>query len=174
MSGSASGLLARLERWGAGAENASLVLLLGAMMALAVGQIVLRIFFDSGLVWADELLRMMVLWIALIGSIAAARSKRHLKIDILSHFIPERYTQVPGIIVDGFTASMCGLLAWHSVRFLQITIEMEDTILVDIPSWIAYGILPVAFLLMCYRFLISFVKGIGGLISTKNTPGAAQ
>ncbi len=174
MFGSVSGLLARLERWGTGAENASLVLLLGALMALAVGQIVLRIFFDSGLVWADELLRMMVLWIALIGSIAAARSKRHLKIDVLSHFIPERYTQVPGIIVDGFTSLTCGLLAWHSIRFLQITIEMEDTILVDIPSWIAHGILPVAFLLMCYRFLISSAKGIGGLFSMKNTPGAAE
>ena len=174
MSGSASGLLARLERWGTGAENASLVLLLGALTALAVGQIVLRIVFDSGLLWADELLRIMVLWIALIGSIAAARSKRHLKIDVLSHLIPERYTQIAGIIVDGFSSLMCGLLAWHSIRFLQITIAMEDTVLVDFPSWIAHGILPVAFLLMCYRFLISSAQGIGGLLSTRNTPGANQ
>jgi len=174
MPGSVSGLLARLERWGAAAENASLVLLLGGLMVLAVGQIVLRIFFDSGLVWADELLRIMVLWIALIGSIAAARSKRHLKIDVLSHFVAERYTQVPGIIVDGFTSFICGMLAWHSIRFLQITIEMEDTVLVGFPSWIAHGILPVAFLLMCYRFFLSFAKGIAGLFSAKESAEATE
>jgi len=174
MTGSTSGLLARLEHWGTVAENASLVLLLGALMTLAVGQIVLRLFFDSGLVWADELLRIMVLWIALIASVAAARSKRHLKIDVLSHFIPERYAQVPAIIVDGFTSFICGLLAWHSIRFLQITIEMEDTVLVGFPSWIAYGILPVAFFLMCYRFFLSFARGLTGLFSARNARRAAE
>lgn len=174
MTGAISRLLARLERWGTAAENASLVLLLGSLMILAVGQIVLRIFFDSGLIWADELLRIMVLWIALIASVAAARSKRHLRIDILSHFVPDRYTQVPGIVVDGFTASICGLLAWHSIRFLQITIEMDDTVLVDFPSWIAYGILPVAFLLMCYRFFVLFAKGIVDAFSEKKIPEAEK
>ncbi len=174
MTGAISRLLARLERWGTAAENASLVLLLGSLMILAVGQIVLRIFFDSGLIWADELLRIMVLWIAMIASVAAARSKRHLRIDILSHFVPDRYTQVPGIIVDGFTASICGLLAWHSIRFLQITIEMDDTVLVDFPSWIAYGILPVAFLFMCYRFFVLFAKGIVDAFSEKKIPEAEK
>jgi len=174
MTGAISRLLARLERWGTAAENASLVLLLGSLMILAVGQIILRTFFDSGLIWADELLRIMVLWIALIASVAAARSKRHLRIDILSHFVPERYTQVPGIIVDGFTSSICGLLAWHSFRFLQITIEMDDTVLVDFPSWIAYGILPVAFFLMCYRFFVLFAKGMVDIFSAKKVPEAAK
>ena len=162
-----SELLSRLERWGTAAENASLVLLLGTLMVLAVGQIILRLFFSSSLIWADELLRIMVLWIALIGSVAAARSKRHLKIDILSHFITERYTQVPGIIVDGFASLMCGLVAWHAIRFLQITIEMKDTVLLNFPSWVAYGILPVAFLLMCYRFFLLSAKGVVGLIKAK-------
>ena len=55
-----AGLAGRLERWGTAAENASLVLLLGAMMLLAVGQIVLRLFFSFGFVWSDELIKLMV------------------------------------------------------------------------------------------------------------------
>lgn len=174
MSACSSGLLERLERWGTAAENASLVLLLSTLILLAVGQIVLRIFFDSGMVWADELLRIIVLWIALIGSVAAARSKRHLKIDILSHFAPQRYRRVPGIIVDGFTALVCGLLAWNSVRFLQVTVDMEDTVLVNTPSWIAHSILPVAFFLMCYRFFLSFSKGVAGLFNPEDATDAAE
>jgi TRAP-type C4-dicarboxylate transport system permease small subunit len=152
-----SGLVRRLERWGTAAENGALVILLGTMMLLAVGQIVMRIFFSSGFVWADELLKLMVLWIAMIASIAASRSNRHLRIDIISHFVPKKYALLPRVIVDAFASSLCGVLAWQSWRFVQLSIEFEDTVLVNFPSWIAHSILPLAFALMCYRFFLSFI-----------------
>lgn len=150
-----AGLADKLERWGTALENSALVLLLGSMMLLAVLQIVLRIFFSFGFVWADELIKMFVLWIALVASIAAARSDRHLRIDILSHFVAEKYARVPRIVVDAFAAFMCAVLAWQSWRYVQLTIEFEDTILVDLPAWIAYSLLPLSFALMAYRFLLS-------------------
>lgn len=149
------GIAARLEKWGTALESAALVLLLGALMLLAVGQIVLRIFFNFGFIWADELVKLFVLWIALIASIAASRSNRHLRIDLLSHFVADRYARFPRIIVDAFAAAMCGLLAWHSWRYVQLTIEFEDSILVDFPAWIAYSLLPLSFALMSYRFALS-------------------
>ena len=118
-------------------------MLLGALMLLAVGQIVLRIFFNYGFIWADELVKLFVLWIALIASIAASRSNRHLRIDLLSHFVADKYARFPRIIVDAFAAAMCGLLAWHSWRYVQLTIEFEDSVLVDFPAWIAYSLLPI-------------------------------
>ncbi len=144
----------RLERWGTAAENAALVILLGALMLLAVGQIVMRMFFSIGFVWADELVKLLVLWITLVASIAASRSDRHLRIDIVSHFVAPNYARFPRVIVDVFAAVMCGILAWQSWRYLQLTIEFEDTVLIDVPAWIAYGLLPLAFALMCYRFLL--------------------
>ncbi|MDH3440186.1 MAG: TRAP transporter small permease subunit, partial [Gammaproteobacteria bacterium] len=132
------GLAARLERWGTAFENAALVILLGALMLLSVAQIVLRVFFSFGFVWADELVKLFVLWIALVASIAASRSNRHLRIDVLSHFVAEKYARIPRVIVDGFAAFMCGVLAWHSWRYVELTIEFEDTVLIDLPAWIAY------------------------------------
>jgi len=157
------GILQRLERWGTAAENASIVILLGTMMILAVGQIVLRLFFSIGFVWTDELIKLIVLWIALIASVAAARSDRHLRIDVLSHFVPEKYARFPRIIVDAFAASMCAMLAWHSYLYIQLTIEFEDTVLVAFPAWIAYLVLPVSFALMAYRFLLAFAGEVMAL-----------
>ena len=148
------GLADRLERWGTAAENAALVILLGALMLLAVGQIAMRIFFSAGFIWADELIKLLVLWIALAASIAASRSDRHLRIDVLSHFVAAKYARFPRLIVDLFAGIMCGVLAWQSWRYIQLTIEFEDTVLVDMPAWIAYGLLPLSFVLMCYRFLL--------------------
>lgn len=157
MTDAARRLLGRLERLGTALENLVLVLLLAGMMIIAVGQIALRLFFDSGLVWADELLKLMVLWIAMVASIAASRSNRHLRIDVMSHFAPERFARMPRMIVDLFAALICGLLAWHSLRFILLSLEFGDTVLVDIPAWIAHGIVPLAFALMSYRFLLSSI-----------------
>lgn len=151
------GVLARLSRWGIATENAVLVVLFAALMLLAVTQIVMRLFFSSGFVWTDELLKLIVLWITLVASIAASRSNRHLRIDVLSHFVPERFARWPRLIVDGFAAFVCAVLAWQAYRYVQLTIEFEDTVLIDVPAWMAYSILPFSFAIMSYRFAVGAI-----------------
>ena len=165
MTGSVRGWLDRLERWGTATENAVLVLLLTTMILLAVGQIILRIFFSIGFVWADELISLTVLWVAIVASVAAARSDRHLRIDALSNFVAEKYARFPRIIVDGFAAGMCFFLGWHAFRYIQLLQEFEDVVLTDIPAWIAFAIIPISFFLMAYRFLLLAGKGVLGVIS---------
>lgn len=155
------GILKRLSRWGVAAENAVLVLLFVALMLLAVAQIALRIFFNTGFVWTDEATKLIVLWITLVASIAASRSDRHLRIDIVSNFVPDRYARFPRLIVDAFAAAVCGVVAWHSYRYIELTVEFGDTVLIDVPAWTVYGILPFAFALMCYRFTLSVFVQLG-------------
>lgn len=143
-------------------------------MLLAVGQIAMRMFFSIGFVWADELVKLLVLWITLVASIAASRSDRHLRIDIVSHFVAAKYARFPRVIVDVFAAVMCGILAWQSWRYLQLTIEFEDTVLIDVPAWIAYGLLPLAFVLMCYRFLLTFGSDLMRIVRPDSDEDASK
>ena len=165
MSNPGRGWLDRLERWGTATENAVLVLLLTTMILLSVGQIILAIFFSTSFVWADELISLTVLWIAIVASVAAARSDRHLRIDALSNFVAAKYARFPRIIVDGFAAGMCLFLAWQALRYLQLLKEFEDIVLTDIPAWIAFAVIPVSFALMAYRFLLLAGKGVLSVIS---------
>lgn len=158
-------LLERLEKTGKFLETAALVTLLSAMMLLAVGQIVLREVFNTGFVWADELIKLMVLWLAMIGSIAACRDNRHIRIDALSHILPKIAVEITRVIVDVFAAIVCGVIALQAWRYLQVEIEYQDTVLVDLPAWIAHIVLPVAFLLISYRFLVLVVKQFGRIVT---------
>ncbi len=135
-----------------------LVSMLSAMMILAVGQIIMREGFGTGFGWADELIRLMVLWLALVGSIAACRENRHIRIDALSHILPQTIIKVVRVLVDLFAAAVCAVIAVQAWRYLQIEIEYQDTVLVDLPAWIAHAIMPVAFALMAYRFLVTSLK----------------
>lgn len=162
-------LLQRLEKIGSLFETALLVTLLTSMMLLAVGQIVLREVFSTGFVWADELIKLMVLWLAMVGSIAACRDNRHIRIDALSHILPRLAVEITRALVDIFAAIICGAIAWHTWRYLQVEIEYQDTVLVNIPAWIAHIVLPAAFLLISFRFVVLVIKQIGRIVTGSYT-----
>jgi len=150
--------LERLERFGRAAEDGALVVLLGSMVIIAVLQIVLRQFFDSGIGWADELIKIIVLWLAMVGSIAAARDNRHIRIDVLSHILPDKLVALARVLVDLFAAVVCATIAWQAWRYLQLEIEWQETVLFNTPAWSVHLIVPLAFLLICYRFVVSCAR----------------
>jgi len=149
-----STVLSKLDRLGQQLENVTLVLMLGGMIAIAVGQIVLREVFETGFVWADELLKLMVLWLAMVGSVAACRDDRHIRIDVLSHLLPKGLIKFSRTLVDLFAAVVTAVIAWQAWRYLQLEIEFEDQVLVNTPAWIAHIVVPIAFALVSYRFLV--------------------
>ncbi len=141
--------------------------MLTAMMLVAVGQIIMREAFGTGFGWADELVRLMVLWLAMVGSIAACRENRHIRIDALSHIMPDIAVKLIRVLVDVFAASVCLVIAFQAWRYLQIEIEYGDEVLVDTPAWIAHSIMPAAFGLMAYQFLIGALRQVGDLVFGK-------
>ncbi len=150
--------IARLDQAGRLVENVLLVTLLGGMMLVAVGQVIAREIFETGFFLAGELVRLMVLWLAMVGSIAACRENRHIRIDAISHLLSDRAVGIVRMLVDTFAAVVCGVIAWNAWRYLQLEIEFEDTVLIDTPAWVAHLVVPVAFALLSYRFLVSVLQ----------------
>ena len=151
-----------LDRYGRLAENALLLIILVLMLAVAVTQIVSRNVFNTGFVWADEFLRLTVLWVALLGSIAASRDHRHLRIDVLSRFMSPGILRWTNFLVDMFTALVCALLAYYSFQFVAETREYEDLAFGTRPLWWFQSILPFGFGLMAWRYLLwSFRRLLG-------------
>ena len=145
------GRISRIGRW---LEDAVLVLLLGGMILLAALQILLRNGFDSGLVWADELLRILVLWVGLAGALAASRDRNQIRIDVLSRFLGPRAQVGMRLLTDVFTAGVCGVVAWHAFVFVKGSFEYEDTLLGNLPAWWFQLIMPIGFFLMAWRYLV--------------------
>lgn len=160
-------ILEKLDRAGTAVENALLVSILIGMILLAGTQIFLRNFFDTGFFWGDELLRLMVLWITIAGGLAASRSDRHISIAVIDRLLPKKAQFYTKVIIDLFTAAICGLLGVHSARFVMSSYEFGDMLMRGVPAWIPQIILPIGFALMAYRH---FVKAVRGLFSHDETP----
>jgi TRAP-type C4-dicarboxylate transport system permease small subunit len=146
----------RADRFGRRAETVLLTVLLGAMVLLASGQIVLRNIWGTGLSWADEALRILVLWVTMLGAVAASREGKHVSIDAVSRYLPKRLATGSGRLIDAFVAVVCAVLAWESYLFVVDSFDAADTVLGGrLPAWSVQLVLPVGFALICYRFVVA-------------------
>lgn len=162
-------LLARAERVGWWLETGVLTALLTSMILLAAGQILLRNFYGTGLPWADEALRLLVLWTALFGAVAASREDRHIRIDVLSRFMPPRQRAGVALLLDLFTSAISGVLAWYSLDFVLDSHRFADTVLGGLPAWAFQAALPLCFALIAWRYLVWALRR---LLQLRGAPGA--
>ena len=156
-------LLDRAERVGWWLETGALAGLLTTMILLAAGQILLRNVYGTGLPWADEALRLLVLWTALFGAVAASREDRHIRIDVLSRFMPARPRAAVAFFLDLFTSAISGVLAWYSLDFVLDSRRFADTVLGGLPAWAFQAVLPLCFTLIAWRYLVWALRRLAEL-----------
>jgi TRAP-type C4-dicarboxylate transport system permease small subunit len=135
-------------------EDGLLVVLLSGMILLASAQILLRNLWDSGLVWADPMLRVLVLWLTMLGAMAATRERYHIHIDLLSRFLSPRQRRWLRGLTDLFAALVCALLTWHSGRFVWFEFQDGGTLFGALPAWTCESVMPFGFAVMSLRFLL--------------------
>ena len=138
-------------------EDSILVGLLLLMIGLAVTQIFLRNLFDSGIVWSDILVRILVLWVGLLGAMVASRQGNHINVDILDRYLPERAKPLVSTVVQLFTALICTVAAYFSLLFVQVEYADGGTLFAQVPAWVCESIIPFAFAVIAVRyFMLSF------------------
>ena len=135
-------------------EDTVLASLLGAMVLLSSTQIALRNLADVGLSWADPLLRIIVLWVGLLGALAASRGDRQISIDALSRVLPERAQRAVQALTALFTAGVAGLVAYHGGRFVLMDLEAGVPGIGVVPAWALELVIPVAFALIAVRYCV--------------------
>jgi TRAP-type C4-dicarboxylate transport system permease small subunit len=155
----------RAEAAGRWLENTVLALLFAGLMLLAVAQIVLRNAWSIGLPWADGLIRVAVLWLTLLGAIAASRDQKHVSINLLQRSLPAAWRRLALILVESFTAVACGSLAWYSWVFVSDSREFGDLLLGEWPAWAFQAVMPAAFALIAYRYALRALGRILGAIA---------
>lgn len=137
-------------------EDGILILLLLTMIGMAVLQIVLRNFLDSGILWGDGLVRVLVLWLGLIGAMIASRNNHHISIDVISRYLPDFVRQYTDLFVALFTALICSAMSYYSFAFVAMEKQDGMTAFASIPSWICESIIPFAFAVISIRYLALF------------------
>lgn len=146
-------MIVQLQRCLHRVEDLFLVGLLLTMIVLAGIDILARWLFGGGISWIPPLLRIMVLWLGLLGALLATRTREHIAIDLVSRLAPDSVNRYLNAITQLFAASVCLIIAYHSQLFVNMAQEFNDIAFAQIPAWPLQAIIPFAFAGMGLRFL---------------------
>lgn len=136
-------------------ETYLLAALLTALLLMSVAQIVLRVFFDTGFIWAEAVSRQGVLWLTLLGALSATREKKHIAIDALPRFLPKKSHQIVWTVSQLITAVVAGAVTWYGWGMVQLEREAPGVFVAGIPSWWPMCAFVLGFGLISMRFVFA-------------------
>ena len=142
----AAGAISTVENWLIAILALALVLLSGLQIALRL--------LDHGLVWLDPLLRVLVIWVALLGAVAAARMDKHISLEVVGKLLHGPALRVARAIAFGFAAVVSMVMLRASLGLIDVDRESGTMLYEQVPTWWAELILPLAFGLLALRFMI--------------------
>ena len=132
-------------------EDWSIALALGIMMLLPIVEIVLR-QFDTGISGNAGTRRHLVLFVALIGGVVAARQGRLLSLSTFTAYLKGRvaiFAQTYSASITIYVTFMLGLGSW---QYLQATLNSGRTLIFGMPAEALQAIMPIGFALLGIRF----------------------
>ncbi|RDH82672.1 MAG: TRAP transporter small permease [endosymbiont of Galathealinum brachiosum] len=144
--------------WISRLEDIIVYFLLSAILIFAVLQIIFRNFFDSGFVWGDSLLRILVLWLGLAGAILASRNDKQISIDVLYPYVPDNYKKTVQKINHFFAAAICLIISYYSLLFVNLEYQDSTMAFESVPAWLTESVIPVGFALMGIKYIAKLFK----------------
>jgi TRAP-type C4-dicarboxylate transport system permease small subunit len=140
-------------------ESGLLVVLLSVMILVAAYQVIGRNFFDTGILWGDALVRVLVLWVTFIGATIASRHDEHIRIDLLARFLSARRSALVARARSLFTAIVAGIFAWYSLQFVMLDYQDGIIAFASVPAWMCEAVMPFGAALIGVRYLIRTFTG---------------
>lgn len=134
-------------------EAGTLTVLFLALVVLGLAQIGFRNFAGMALPWADGAMRAIVLWLAMLGSVVATGRLRHIRIDLVEHWLPAAAVVWLRRVIFFATALVCLALTWTSLDIVALEYEFHARAFLNVPNWVVQLVVPIGFGMMTARFL---------------------
>ena len=145
-------MLNRLEQGLVTINRWILIVLLLAMACIVFTNVVLRYSTGDSIIWAEEVARHMMIWVAFLGAGLALRFGGHVAIDNLQRAVSTRTARVLRTVVVLGLSVFFVFMAVASSDYVWRT-RFQSTAATDIPISFIYAAMPVGFVLMLVHLL---------------------
>jgi len=124
------------------------------MVFSSAGQIISRNLFGGGFAEADQFARLMVLWVAMLGAVAAARSDKHINVDVLSRILSKVNQVRVKVLIHLLSVAVCLVITVKSFQFIVAEFEAGSKAFASVPGWLAQSVIPFGFALISLHYLL--------------------
>lgn len=150
------------------AESAVMIVAMATIVTLICVQVVLRYVFNESLIWVEELVRYLVVWMSLLGAGLGLKEKTHIAISILQKVLSPAQGRVVQALADVLILALGALLLVYGLRLALHTWSFGQlSSALRVPMGAVYLCLPLGGLLLIYRGGQSLLAGLTGSRTVK-------
>ena len=122
---------------------------LGIMIVIAFIEVVRRYAIGKSYIWADDLIRYLIIYVGFVGGAAAYKDNNLASLDLLTRHFPQKVQIVVEILVNTIVTATMIFLLYYSIRAVGApSIKNSVGVGLKIGLWIPYLTLPIGFAVM--------------------------
>lgn len=107
----------------------TMALMLAVMVVMVFANVVLRYGFGSGIASAEEVARLMFVWMVFLGAVLALAQHKHLGLEIVQAHLPIRWRRASAVLSHGLILYVLWLFVAGSWAQFKIGLGTYSTIL---------------------------------------------
>lgn len=120
------------------------------MAGLVFTQFFTRYVLNDSFSWTEELATYCLVAVVFIGAAMCVRLSRHIQVDLIYRFLPERAGHLLSLFVDLVRTSFIAYGVWLMVRYIALVGD-EPMVMVDAPKSVVYYAVLFGFVMMLIR-----------------------
>lgn len=148
-------------------ERLLLYLSLLGIICISFINVLMRNTGLGGLVWADRILVILVLFIAILGSSIAAQEDKHITIDLAYNILPENTHRHLKYFSHLLSAVFAAVLTYFTVNMTIFEYRAGVQVIRGIGAWIPMAVMSFGFALITVRYFFHFLRSLSGSKSPK-------
>lgn len=131
------------------------------MAVNTLGNVFARVAFSSSLFFSEELNQFLILLITFVGTSAAARQGRHIRMSAFTDLLPTQGRRLFYALIQVLTAIVLALLTWYAISYILRAQALGNvTPSLQIPIWITLLWLPLGLGLASLQFLFASIANL--------------
>ncbi len=135
------------------------VVLLTVVVGLIFIGVVLRLSFNSGISYQEELSRMLYVVVVYLGASYGMRSQDHIRVVVIFNLFPAYLQKILRIITDMIWLFFNIVIIIYALKVHQTMVQFPGySAVLQIPMHYVFFIVPVGFFLMSLRLIQEYVK----------------
>jgi len=131
--------------------GSAIVLVYVPLVGVVATQVLIRYFIGGSLVWSEEAVRFLFIWLCFLGAVAVAERGGHIAVSVLVDILPPGLKRVVVLGADLVVVSFLCVLVWQGVLLVEKTWSMPSPTAL-LPMGIVYAAVPVSagLMLLCW------------------------
>lgn len=147
-------------------------LIIGTLILVSIGinfaNVVGRYLFFTPILWAEEIMIHIMIWLVFTGAIVVAWEGKHLRMDILSTLLPQPWKNIVSFISVLSTIVVCGFVAWQSWSAVGLLARLgQKSPVAEVPMVIPHSALLCGFVLMMIAVAVRFRAQVRGDLTSE-------